>query len=116
MSLLLKCKNKLPYLNKSRRSFISGLSLWCLMPLSTIFQLYRGGQFYCLTKQEYLEKTTETPLVTDKLHKSTPRLSRIRTRNVSGDQHFFKFQRRKKTKRVKITEQSELDSLQGVST
>ena len=59
--------------------------LWYLMPLSTIFKLYCGSQFYWWRKPEYPVKTTDLPQVTDKHNVVHLVLSGIQTPNISCD-------------------------------
>ena len=50
----------------SRQTHWVGRDVLCLTTLSTIFQLYRGGQFYWWRKPEFPAKTVNLPQVTFK--------------------------------------------------
>ena len=64
------------------------IGLWCLTPLSTIIQLYRGGQFYWWRKPEK-PPTCRKSLTNFSYNvvSSTPRHEWVRTQNFSGDRH-----------------------------
>ena len=84
----LTCINRTLVLNPITTAGYRVSWLWCLMTLSTIFQLYHGVQFYWGRKLEYPEKTIDLSYVTDTLyHIMLYCLSGIRSHNVSGDMY-----------------------------
>jgi hypothetical protein len=70
-----------------------GLELWCLLPLSTIFQLFRGGVLLVeetgVPRENHWPAASHRQTLSHNVASSTPRLSGILTHNVSGDRHWL---------------------------
>jgi hypothetical protein len=72
---------------KDSQYFVELFVWWCLTPISTIFQLYRGSQFYWWRKPGGPGENTDLSQVTDKLLSHNVvhlALIEIRTHNISA--------------------------------
>jgi hypothetical protein len=81
----------IPYVIYCVCLFVCLFVWWCLSPLSTIFQLYRGGQFYWWMEPEDPEKITDLSSHGQTLSHNVAHLAlfEIRTHNISGDRHWL---------------------------
>ena len=68
-----------------------GLVLWCLMTLSTIFQLYHGTQFYWWGNRSTRRKPPTCSKSLTNLSHNVVHLAliEIRTHNISGDRYWL---------------------------
>ena len=71
-----------------------GMVLWCLMPLSTIFQLYHDGQFLLVEEtgvpgENHRPVASHWQTLSHEVVSSTPHLSGVRAHNICGDRHWL---------------------------